>query len=317
MTLCRMVAALAVLSLLSLTSGCGSDSGGGGGKALTFDEQVRRAKEIASPGERAQELVRIGEEQVKAGDTFNARNTLRDAHDAAKDVDDVQERASLFARCARVQFDAGKRSDGRKSMEEAIKAAKELEKPEAKATQLANIAVLQSKANENADASKTIAQAEGLIPEIENADGKKTCQLAIARSYHEMKKSGEAERLVQAALETAKAMEDAAKRVQAVADVAEIQKLIGQDDAAAETFQHAVSMVEEISRDDDNDTFYARSYALAEIGEKMYLSGFKKESKKALNEAEKAAGKVKDGSLKKDVDRRIGNIRQDIYENKL
>jgi tetratricopeptide (TPR) repeat protein len=281
-----MMVALAAFSL----AGCG---GGSGKKELSLDQQLKKA--TAEPDEtmRAKKLATIGEKQIKAGDMLAGESTLSNAADTATKIEDPSKRADALIFVGKALAGAGKTNEAKKMIREAAKALDKVEDPVPKAKALARLGEAAGAQLNNPDsAAEHLKNAEATAEKIEDAVTHSAVYGEILIAYEHVKQPAEADKIATKVQEYAKSREKPREQVDCLAELATALGRAKKNDACSAIFDEASKLAEAIKDD------ASRGYAYLNLGKKLKAAGRPEDARKAISDADDAARKITDGSIR-------------------
>jgi tetratricopeptide (TPR) repeat protein len=280
---------LAAAIVLATIAGCGgkfgdehlADSQQADGTALTADA-------------RADILIAQALAQFKTGDVPAAQATLDNAATLADDVKDPVTHAALFARIAEAHAELGNKTAAVEALDKARKSGNTITIPEDKVAHLCQIATAQGKAlKQTGNAAATLKDAKGHLAYIEAPETKAMAMGAIARSYANIDKPADGQRIVAQSLEVARTIDDPLGRSQALAVIAGSQAAVQQPDQALATFGKAIDAAEKI------DDPRPKIFALVNIAQQLAGAGHNRRASELLNQADDIIATLANNNLKR------------------
>ena len=274
---------------------------------VSFIDQVAAVRKESSPEVRAKKLIRIGYQQAKAQDELGAEETFDLAAKACREVEDPSLRAACFRLLAEAQLRLGNRTPARKALDSAREAADRIEALESKARTLARLAQVEGALGDRPGAVDTLQSAEQLAAELTDADGNQDAfgqtlvLAAVAEGYHKIDEAAQADRVIAAALELARSVDDELRRCEALAGLAVTQHEAGKQ-AADETFAAALAIARSIKSP------YKKAHALAGVAEKLSRCGHDAQTHEILDEADLVADKIPEPDLEQQTVQKIRSL---------
>ncbi|MCC7084858.1 MAG: hypothetical protein IT427_07615 [Pirellulales bacterium] len=299
---CMFVAALL---MLPFASGCGggksNDRGAGGG--ISIQQLYTQAMADNNPPTRARKLVRVGEQQFRAGDMSGADTSYREAAKAIDEIKDPYLRASAET----VLAGAYARSSGQTDAERLLKSAAALvanaESADNKVELLSNIAgVYAVNLRQPGNASAKLQDAEKLAGDIVAPSDRLTALAAIIRGYAKAKKTADVDRLVETAGELADGIQDPAKKADALS-------AFGRALVDADRKKQGVSRLAAAAEAANKiDVTYGKVYALASIAEQYAHAGDAAKARALLSECEELSKNISEIDLRADAQEKVRQV---------
>ncbi len=289
----RFRLALLVLLLVGTTvSGCG-----GGTKkkssGVSLDDQYRKAMTEPDLAARASQLLTIAERQRQAGDVLGMEQSLSSAADAAKRIGDAKPKALALNRVAEALGRADRMGECKSLLREVSTAADGIEEPEIKVTALTRMAYTYGKHLKNADiATAYLKTSEEIADGISRPEGRIDALLEVALTCHQLELAERAKGVSDKSLAAARGLDDVRKRADGVASGAATLSKMGKTDEAQATFLEAEKLIGEIPDP------MSRSYAWIHLSDQYKAASRRPDAQRALQQAENAADKVTDSSLR-------------------
>jgi tetratricopeptide (TPR) repeat protein len=303
MMFARLVGTVSVLSLGWLLVGCG---GGGGNEGPSLSEQYRAAMSETNPDGRVIKLIEVAKAQDAAGDSPGAEQSLRDAVEAAGQITgDPYGRATAFNDIAEMQGQCGLRGSAKDSIRQVRNALKEVEDPKSRVAILSKMSLTYGRYLDNKSAAEVrLNEAKALVSQLEQPADKVDGLMDLARTFQEMEMPAQADGMVDAALEAARAIERSRDRCDAITGVASRLIAMNQREKAVALFQEAIDATESIEEP------ASRAHALAEIGLAIGKAGMYDRANELFDKASDLAFKeVTDAGLQAEIRERIDRYR--------
>lgn len=300
-----MIVSIGACSLM--LAGCGADSSESSRQGVSFEKRLVQASKETRPEVRAPMLMKIALGQAKAKDEFAAEDTMKLAAKACDEVDDPEARIRVLCLLSEAQNRLGNRSGARRAAESALAAAPEVVSPERQAFALARVGRARGVAGNLDGALETLAEAEQLAAGVEDLRGRTLVLVAVTTSYQKLDQPAQADRVVAAALQSAKTIKDHRQRCDAIAEVAARQHAMNKKEAV-ETFDLALQAAGEI------ENAFSHAYALANLAEKLSAAGEHTRTHEVLKEADAIAQKIPDAAIQRQMLDQIRGLMHELPE---
>jgi tetratricopeptide (TPR) repeat protein len=278
-------------------SGCGSKPST---KSLPFRERIEKAQQEKSPDLRTKALLGIAKDQAEAKDVAGASETLKLARQACQEVSEPTSQAGYLLSLGAVQLSIGRPLEAKGAATAALAAANKIENLEIKGPTLAEVAEFQNACDDTDGATATLKEVETLIAKLPDAADKSVVSAAAGAAYDKLGRRAQSKKLLDAAIELTKSIDDGVKRCRAIAEIAARQLAIKQNDAAEKTFALAETTCRALEEPGQ------RAQAMIDIAKAYSKAGDHAKAHELLAEADKVAKKVKEldlqGPLRKDID---------------
>lgn len=307
----RLAVVAAALACLLPASGCGGGKKKGGG--LTIKQRLDRARAEKTPENQARELVKVARIQFKSQDRTGAAATLGEARQLIPDDADPAVRGPRLVEVAALFAEMGEKPPARDVIAKAVAAANAVEDPVAKATILADVAAVQgsktSGLGDPATARRTLADARTVAEAVEERFRAKALA-AVATGCLSAGLVDEAGALVAKLEESARALEDARPKVEALVAAANVHTQRADADAAKTLLDEAAAEAKQIGGQEN------RAYALVSVALARNRSGDRKGAITLLAEAEKSANKIGDADAQKNAAEKVRAAQAEVEKKK-
>ena len=309
----RTVAVLvAAIACLLPAAGCG---GGKSKKAggLTIKQRIARAKAEKTPENQARELVKVARLRFKSQDRSGALQTLGEAKQLVPDGGEPSVCGPRFVEIATLFAEMGEKPPAKESIGKARTVADAIEDPVAKAALLADIAAVQGSKTaglgDPASARRTITEA------IETANGvderfRAKALAAVATGCLAAGLVTEAGELVEQLEASARKLDEARPKVDALVAAANVRTRRKETDAAATLIDEAATEAKAIESSE------SRAYALVSVALAASTAGDRKTALSLVTLAEKSAMKVGDADAQKNAMEKVLATQAEIEKKK-
>jgi tetratricopeptide (TPR) repeat protein len=282
---------MGMLVLCLFLTGCGGGGSSGGG---SLSDQYRKAMQITNPTARVTQLLAVATRQDQAGDMFGADQSLASAAAAAESIEDAKGRAIALNRVASDMARMGRRSDAKNLLKGVRKACDGIDDPETKVPVLTRMSYMYGKYLDAPDiASAYLKNCEEIAETISRPEGRIEAMLEVAYTHFGLGDEEKTQGLIDQSLEAARALEDARKRADSIANAAATLSKMKKTEEAKTVFQEAQAKTDEI------EDPLSQAHALVHLGDKLIESGFTGAAQKILEQAEDVADTVTDASMRR------------------
>lgn len=296
----RRLPALLIVACVAVLCGLPIAGCGGGNRGPSIAEEVKRARAIQNPRDRAAALVRVAAKQRSAGDLPGSERTLLAAVTACEEIEQPADRADAMIFVAGELCRAGSIGKASSLLKQARQAADQVTEPLERVRLIAALAVLHGRELMKPEvATAHLAGAEKDCAAIENVEFRVQATMELAKAYHRVGAQADADRLTEQAMAAARSLEDARQKCAALATIAVALSQLEQPDAAQRVFQEAEAVADQVGNP------HSRAYALMELARKHAANGGKSEAARLLDKAAAAADQVTDSSLRGPLVNRI------------
>lgn len=307
-----VVMLVAALACLLPAAGCG------GGKSkkkggLTIEQRLKNARAEKTPENQARELVKVARLRFKAKDRSGALQTLGEAKQTVPDGGDPAVCGPRYVEIATLFAEMGEKPPAKDAVGKARTAADAVADPVAKAALLADVAAVQGSKTaglgDAATARRTIAEALEVADEVEERFQAKALA-AVATGCLAAGLVTEAGDLVERLEASARALEDARPKVDALVAAANVRTRRRERDAATTLLDEAATEAKSI------DGAESRAYALVSVALAASNAGDRKTSLSLVKLAEKSATKVGDADAQKNAMEKVLAAQTEIEKKK-
>lgn len=281
------------------STGCGSDDRSGG---LSFAQRLAKAKKEPRPEVRAKEFMRIALAQAKADEPFAAEDSMELAKKTCREIEDPSAQTVAYSLLAEAHRRLENPTESARAANAALAAAGKVESVEIRARSLARVGRALGIAGSTDRAIDALKQAEQLAEPLDDLRGRTLVLVEIAASYRKIEQPSQADRVIAAAMELAKTIEDARQQCEALCKVAARQHAMRSKETSA-TFDLALAAARRI------EDPHSRAYALADLAEALSKAARHTKTHNVLDEAHRTAGKISDVGMQRQMLDRIRELK--------
>lgn len=229
--------------------------------------------------------------EKERGDTALARETMGTALKRLDEVDGDQDPRTwveAWAVVAPALYTVGRRDDARRDLPKAIERTGKIEKLPARGSALVKVARVQHTLAKTTDGAATLAEAEAVAVGLTISRDRLSLLSEVCVGWQTIAKANDADRTLKTILDEALAATSLEEKAGLSAIGAATQAGLERRDAALATFQQARQAAEEVP------DRVKRVFAMFEVGERMWRSGFKKQGRELLEACRSAALAIPD-----------------------
>jgi|GEM_PF-4433299 tetratricopeptide (TPR) repeat protein len=293
---------LVLVSLVAIgATGCGEKKTG-----QSLASQYEKALKISSPDAKASQLLKIGEQQVKASDSMGAQKSFIAAGVAAEQITLPRLRAETLSEIAKAEGRRGKGLRAEEMLDKARKAYNAIETVHDRIPAMANCAeVYALHLDEGAKGKGELLEAEDLVKKITEPQRKLQAISLIAAAYFKIEREEDGVRVLNEMTTAANAMPDARQKSDALIQVVGVLAAAKLKDKGKEVLATAIETIGTI------EDVQSKAFALVGLAEAQAAIGDKGAARSTLDEASELAEKV-EGSLRGDITERIERAKSKI-----
>ncbi|MFT5526927.1 MAG: tetratricopeptide (TPR) repeat protein [Pirellulaceae bacterium] len=301
-SLTRFTTFVVIALTLTVVVGCGGKKGGG--QSLTA--QYEKAMKLGSPDAKSKQLLKIGEQQAKAGDSGGANKSFIAAGSAAEEITLPRLRAEILSEVAKAEGQRGKGLRAEEMLKKARDAYNAIEAVHDRIPAIANCAEVFALHLDSAAKGKgELLEAEDLIASITEPQLKIQAAGRIAAAYFTINREKDGVRVLDSTTASAEAIADARQKADALLQIASILAEAKQTDKGKEILASAITAIGTI------EDVQSKAFALTNLAESQLAFGEKTAARASLDEASTLAEKV-EASLRGDLTDRIERVKGKI-----